>query len=545
MTASADQTGRPRLSVAMIVRNEEDVLAASIESVRTIADEIVVLDTGSTDQTAALARQLGAAVDSSSWRDDFSAARNRCLERVTGDWVLWLDAGEQLDAETAAELRRFIDQQADPQEAYMMLVAVPPAAEGVSPEQIARLRLMPNHATLRFAGRLRETLMPSINACGLQTGAAPGRIIRHVRQHDPQRRELVARRDLKLAAMEIAQQDPPPARLLLALGEARNNLGDIAEARTAYEQAIEVAEHGSTEMLEAYYGLLTSFEDKQSQDERLLRVCLEALEIFPLDAQLLMMMGNYLQSLNRLELAERSFDTAFKHGRVDLGVWHLGELAELTADCLALILQARNRDDKARSVLTEAIARTPDSTRLRRRMMELHIKHGRGEEAVALAEQLPVEDDQREPLLDTVRGACMAAQRHWTPALGYLQSAYISGCRDPLCLRWLSVTLLSNGKIDAAKPVLSEWRQLDPDNVEIQRYTEMIEQPSAEKAVEPQPPEPQPVETSMPSEVAGLQYRVDQGTSVVSAHAQLPVISQNTSADAAYSSHLAPRDDAS
>ncbi|MEN6493336.1 MAG: glycosyltransferase, partial [Thermoguttaceae bacterium] len=92
MSSQKSSKRRPRLSVAMIVRDEQDVLAASLESVRSIADEIIVLDTGSADQTPTLARKLGAKVCRAGWDDDFSAARNRLLEEVTGDWILWLDA---------------------------------------------------------------------------------------------------------------------------------------------------------------------------------------------------------------------------------------------------------------------------------------------------------------------------------------------------------------------------------------------------------------------------------------------------------------------
>ena len=98
-----------RLSVAMIVRNEQYVLADTLQSVHAIADQVVVLDTGSTDQTLSVARQSGATVGQWPWSDDFAAARNECLKSANGDWVLWLDAGERLDADSAAELREFID----------------------------------------------------------------------------------------------------------------------------------------------------------------------------------------------------------------------------------------------------------------------------------------------------------------------------------------------------------------------------------------------------------------------------------------------------
>ena len=82
------------LSVAMIVRDKADVIAASVKSVRAIADEIVILDTGSVDQTIEIAERLGARVIEAPWSDDFSAARNLLLSHCRGKWVFWLDAGE-------------------------------------------------------------------------------------------------------------------------------------------------------------------------------------------------------------------------------------------------------------------------------------------------------------------------------------------------------------------------------------------------------------------------------------------------------------------
>ena len=139
-----DSVPRLRLSAAMIVGNEQDVLADTLAGVRPIADQIVVLDTGSTDQTAAIARQFDAVVCQYPWSDDFSAARNECLKLADGDWVLWLDVGEQLSSASAATLRDFIDRQADRQHVYTLLVEMPPASSGTVAEQIAIPRLMPS-----------------------------------------------------------------------------------------------------------------------------------------------------------------------------------------------------------------------------------------------------------------------------------------------------------------------------------------------------------------------------------------------------------------
>jgi GT2 family glycosyltransferase/tetratricopeptide (TPR) repeat protein len=80
----------------MIVKNEADELPSALSSVRDFVDEIVVYDTGSSDETVAIARRLGARVIEGYWDDDFARARNACLEHCNGEWILWLDADESI-----------------------------------------------------------------------------------------------------------------------------------------------------------------------------------------------------------------------------------------------------------------------------------------------------------------------------------------------------------------------------------------------------------------------------------------------------------------
>src|ERR1700742_4052585 len=87
-----------RLALSMIVRNGGQDFVHCLESVRGIVDEIVIADTGSTDSSVTIAQQFGAKIIHVPWTNDFAAARNAALEAVTADWVLVLDADEQLDA---------------------------------------------------------------------------------------------------------------------------------------------------------------------------------------------------------------------------------------------------------------------------------------------------------------------------------------------------------------------------------------------------------------------------------------------------------------
>ena len=98
------------LSLSMIVRNEEARLAACLASVSALADEMVVVDTGSTDATIAIAEAAGARVKQIDWPGDFAPARNQALEFLKGDWVLVLDADEQLRPEVIPSLKALMAQ---------------------------------------------------------------------------------------------------------------------------------------------------------------------------------------------------------------------------------------------------------------------------------------------------------------------------------------------------------------------------------------------------------------------------------------------------
>ena len=101
---------RPRLSLSMIVRDEAEQIEAALTSVAGFVDEMVVLDTGSSDDTVAIAQRCGALVASMPWPGDFAPARNRALELVRGDWVLVLDADERLRPEARGPLRELMAQ---------------------------------------------------------------------------------------------------------------------------------------------------------------------------------------------------------------------------------------------------------------------------------------------------------------------------------------------------------------------------------------------------------------------------------------------------
>ncbi len=99
------------LSACLIARNEEWTIRQCLESLRDVVDEIILVDTGSTDRTVAIAEEMGAKVFYYDWRDDFSAARNESLQHAGGDYVLVIDADEYLDTGQRPALRETLERE--------------------------------------------------------------------------------------------------------------------------------------------------------------------------------------------------------------------------------------------------------------------------------------------------------------------------------------------------------------------------------------------------------------------------------------------------
>jgi glycosyltransferase involved in cell wall biosynthesis len=143
------------ISACLIVRDEEANLPRCLASLKGIADQIVVVDTGSADRTVEIAEAAGAEVHHFAWCDDFSAARNESLRHATGDFILWVDADDELVERTPGALRRLC---AGPAASWGCWIEV--RCPGVSPDEavpvVRQWRLFPRAAGVRFEGRVHE-----------------------------------------------------------------------------------------------------------------------------------------------------------------------------------------------------------------------------------------------------------------------------------------------------------------------------------------------------------------------------------------------------
>lgn len=147
------------ISLCMIVRDEEDVMARCLACVRDIVDEIIVVDTGSTDRTKEIAAEMGARVLDFEWVDDFAAARNYAFAQATMDYILWLDADDVIDAENQEALQALKESLDGEIDTIMMRYHVAFDENGKPTYTFYRERLVRREAGFRWFGRVHEAIV--------------------------------------------------------------------------------------------------------------------------------------------------------------------------------------------------------------------------------------------------------------------------------------------------------------------------------------------------------------------------------------------------
>src|SRR5579871_6642868 len=150
----------------MIVRDEGSNLPLCLQSVRGLFDELVVVDTGSTDDTREISRGFGARVTEIAWMDDFSAARNVSLAMATGDYAFWLDADDIVDPQERIKLEVLLSElRVDNKGAYVMRCASD--RKGDAPLVADHIRLFPVSLDVRWVYRVHEQILPSLEHAGV------------------------------------------------------------------------------------------------------------------------------------------------------------------------------------------------------------------------------------------------------------------------------------------------------------------------------------------------------------------------------------------
>ncbi len=251
--------GSPRISLCVIARDEEATLARCLASAAPFVDELVVVDTGSTDRTIEIARAWGAVVGRFAWCDDFAAARNAALDLASGDWILSLDADETLDQTTAPNLRALARAAAGRLRCYGLLIrnhgpmAAPDSAAGgretLAGEEAVEVRhfggrFFCRHPHVRWTGLVHEVVAwtgPAAGAPLLEYVLTDQVAIDHFGYAtSAEARRAKLERNVALLQRAI-EREPEEGYYALKLGQHYLSDGRPAEARAWLERACQLA----------------------------------------------------------------------------------------------------------------------------------------------------------------------------------------------------------------------------------------------------------------------------------------------------------------
>jgi glycosyltransferase involved in cell wall biosynthesis len=236
------------LSACLVVRDETARIGATLAALRGFVDEIVVHDTGSTDDTVASARAAGAVVVEGSWDDSFAQARNVALERATGTWVLSVDADETAVGDPDG-FRGWLERVTEPLLALTLHNSVTGPGEGY---QFTPVRLF-RRTGARWSGRVHERVVVDAVPEEVIRDLVPPNLLtlRHSGYSDPESLRRKGIRNGRLAAMEldelVAAGAPPAdiARSALKVGRSAVGAGESQRAVDAFEAVRELVPGGT------------------------------------------------------------------------------------------------------------------------------------------------------------------------------------------------------------------------------------------------------------------------------------------------------------
>jgi tetratricopeptide (TPR) repeat protein len=284
---------RRTLSLCMIVKDEERCLARCLHSAKPVVDEIIIVDTGSSDRTKAIAEVFGAQVFNFEWVNDFSRARNLSLSKASGDWILVLDADEAISPKSYGQLIEILQAAHIGPAAYSLQTRNYTqhanafgwkANKGDFPEEegsgwfpSVKVRLFTNDARIRFVNPVHELVEPTLQALkiAVQNCSAP---VHHFGKLDEERTYRKTKAYIQLGRNKLKQnRGSPQAIKELAIQSA--HLGEHEQALNLWtlyvkrqpQSAEAYLNIGTAHWNLARYAEAVSFAEKALQLDRMLK----------------------------------------------------------------------------------------------------------------------------------------------------------------------------------------------------------------------------------------------------------------------------------
>ncbi len=268
-------------------------------------DEVIVVDTGSSDGTPQICRELGTRVFEWPWKDDFSMARNVSVNQALGEWIFWMDSDDTLPEECGRKLRSLVDGlHGDHVFGYVMQVHCPGEA---SHETVAvdHVKLFRNRPDLRFEFRIHEQIIPSIRRAGGEVEWTDIYVVHSGSDKTSDGRKRKLERDFRILSQDLAERPDHPF-VLFNIGMTYADDRQYGLAIRFLQRCIEVSTNRESHLKKAY-SLLASSLHAIGDHEGSLACSENGLLSSPDDAELRFRKAMALHDLGRLSEARDAY----------------------------------------------------------------------------------------------------------------------------------------------------------------------------------------------------------------------------------------------
>ena len=452
-----------KLSLCMIVRDNEDTIEACLDSIYPWVDEIIIVDTGSTDATPEICARFGARMFTFPWCDDFSAARNVSVDQARGEWIFWMDSDDTIAQDEGRRLRELVyGRHPDDCLGYVMQVHCP--SRGSQLTIVDHVKVFRNFPALRFEHRIHEQILPAIRRMGGNVVFTDIHVVHSGSDQTPEVRKRKLDRDFHHLKLDLEERPDHPF-VLFNLGMTYEDAGDYDEAERHLRRCLEVSSDGESHLRKTW-ALLINCMKCQDRSEEAIEAATDALNTFPGDKELLFRRGTLYHDLGRLPEAETDYRRVMEESvsrefqSIDPGITGHKVLYNL-----ALVVDDLGRIDEAIDLWKAAVNDCPGFAPGWLALARAHIRNDSGHVVGHLAAQIP-QAPELASCRAIVEGLSAEAEGRVLDAQRTLESAW-QETRDPACLDELARILTEAGLITNAIPAMETLRSLRPDDAAV------------------------------------------------------------------------------
>jgi glycosyltransferase involved in cell wall biosynthesis len=348
------------LSLAMIVKNEEETIERVLSSAKQFCDELVVADTGSTDRTVELAKAMGAKVVHFDWIDHFAAARNCAFEHATGDWIMWLDADDVVSEEDQAKiialknngLHEGID-------GVLLTYQYAFNSENVCTFSFLRERIIRREAGLKWEYPVHECIA---------LGQGKGLVRKDINiQHKPLPEKQPAKKDrnIKILRHAVESGDCSPRNMFYFGNELRDH-HEFEEALKIYKQYVEI----SNLDWEKYSAMMSMVRCcfNLGREAEAVEWCTKALLHDSRRAEAFNQLGVYFYNKKQWQKAMPFFTAAITLKKPENGFVNEADYSWVPYDYLSICYDRIGDYEKSIEMIMKALPNNPDKSRLLKNM---------------------------------------------------------------------------------------------------------------------------------------------------------------------------------